>query len=486
MARWHSCNIVHLAPDASRLWQFDAKGGQFALGREHRTALDAPLPFRAVAKSWSSLWQPRLNIAWLPPEQVFLRVVELPASNLEETRAMVELQLEKLSPLPVTQIVWTFHVMPRRDAATAKPEAAPAEENKTEALQTVVVVIAERSAVEEFLGRLEARGFLADRLEAPMLDQLEVTLATEARAAGQDDTTADAWVFPVALAGQKAALVAWQCSGALRNLSYVTLPAAGGQAANLKAQLMQLAWAGELEGWMAASRIQWHVVGDPVGGAEWENYLREALGEPVTLVPPVPPVELAAHTARRAAADGALTATLLPEEFPARYHQQFVDRLWLRGLITTGVLYAVGVAIYFCATTVLGYRTRAVEQQVAALKGAYTTAMQLKARYDVLKERQDLKYAALDCWKIVAEQLPTGITLQRLSFSDGQTLFLSGTTTPDQINTLFDFNSAMQKAAINNQPMFDTKGGETVNPRLNNGTEYWNFSLKLLHTGESQ
>ena len=29
MARWNSCNILQTAPDANRLWQFDAKGGAF-------------------------------------------------------------------------------------------------------------------------------------------------------------------------------------------------------------------------------------------------------------------------------------------------------------------------------------------------------------------------------------------------------------------------------------------------------------------------
>jgi len=36
MARWHSCNILSVAPDAKRVWQFDAKGGGFALDREQR------------------------------------------------------------------------------------------------------------------------------------------------------------------------------------------------------------------------------------------------------------------------------------------------------------------------------------------------------------------------------------------------------------------------------------------------------------------
>jgi Tfp pilus assembly PilM family ATPase len=162
MARWHSCNILHAAPDANRLWQFDVRSG--ALSRESSSAPGQPLPGKLVAKSWTSLWQPKLNVAWLPPEKVFLRVVELPASSFGETLAMVELQLEKLSPIPVTQIVWTLQVL----------QQPPAEN-----LQTVVVVIVERKAVEEFLGKLEAQGFLADRLEAPMLDQLAATRASE-------------------------------------------------------------------------------------------------------------------------------------------------------------------------------------------------------------------------------------------------------------------------------------------------------------------
>ena len=104
---------------------------------------------------------------------------------------------------------------------------------------------------------------------------------------------------------------------------------------------------------------------------------------------------------------------------------------------------------------------------MAALSGSYTNAQQLKAQYDVLKERQELKYAALDCWKIVAEQLPPNITLQRFSFADGKKLSLSGTAASDQVNTLFDFNTAMQKVTANGRPMFNARGVEPVNPHPN-------------------
>jgi hypothetical protein len=452
--RWYSCNILHSAPDANRLWQFDAKSG--ALNREASSAPGQQLP-AAVSKSWTSLWQPRLNVAWLPPENIFLRVIELPKSSFGETLSMVELQLEKLSPVPVTQIVWTLEILPQ----------SPAEN-----LQTVIVVIVERNVVEEFLGKLETQGFLADRLEAPMLDQLAATDATED----------GAWVFPALLNGQNAALVAWWFGGALRNLSYIVLPAEGDRAKSLQAQLAQLAWAGELEGWLTA-QPKWHLVAAGGLAGEWETFLRTGLGEPVQVTPPVPVPELAAHTARRAVAAADSNAALMPAEFSARYREQFFDRLWLHGLFATGVLYAACVVIYFCATTVLGYQTNKVEQQVASLSGSYTNALELKASYMVLKERQDLKYAALDCWKLVADLLPPGITLQRFSFGDGHQLSLNGTVASDQITQITDFFDALRKAELNGQPMFNVEGGDQQPTYRQSGTQAsWNFSLELRHT----
>jgi hypothetical protein len=467
MARWNSCNLLNIAPDAKRLWQFDAKGGGFVLAREQRVPHTETLPSKGIAKSWSSLWQPKLNIAWLPPENVFLRVVELPAANAEETFSMVELQLEKLSPMPVTQVVWTMHVLGTHQSV-AKADGS------TESLQTVVVVIVARASVEEFLGRLEKENFLADRLEVPWLDQLEAV-------SPEGDS---AWVFPLTISGQNSALIGWWFGGVLRSLSFITLHAAGDRAAELKSQLTLLAMAGEMEGWLAASP-QWHLVADPVNAAEWENLLRTALGESVKISAPPAPAELAARTAKRAASAG--KSHLLPDEFTERYKVRFQDRLWLRGLMFAGVMYAVFLVLYFAAVSFRGYQTHNVEVQVAAIANDYTNAVQLKAQYAVLKERADLKYAALDCWQTVAQQLPQGITLGRFSFADGQRVSLSGNTTADQVNTLFDFDSALRKAQLNGQPMFDPQKGTHVNPRLQPpNNETWSMSTELLHTEADQ
>lgn len=306
-----------------------------------------------------------------------------------------------------------------------------------------------------------------------MLDQLEAISAT-----GDG-----AWIFPQSAGGQNAALVAWWCGGALRNLSFVTLPAAGDRAAELKDQLAHIMWSGELEGWLTA-QPKWHLVADPVNAAEWEKILRAGLNEPVEVLPAPSAVDLAARTAKRAAA--ASKANLLPAEYGERYHQQLVDRLWLHGLGYAGVLYAILLVVYFCAVTVLGYRTGKVEAQVAALSGSYTNSMQLAAQYQILTQREQLKYAALDCWKLVAEQLPQSIVLQRFSFSDGTTLALGGTTTADQVDTLFDFYTALQKTKVNGQFVFDQNAGDPVAPRQNGpNSESWSCSLQLAH-GEAE
>ena len=462
MARWNSCNLIQIAPDAKRLWQFDAKSGSYVLNREQRVAHAQPLPSAFGAKTWSSLWQPKLNIALLPPENVFLRVIELPASNAQETVSMVELQLEKLSPVPVAQVVWMMHMMGTH-TAPPKGDAPP------ESLQTVVVVIVPRAVVEAFLGKLEQEGFLADKLEAPMLDQLE---AISPKADG-------AWIIPVPMAGQHAALVGWWFGGVLRHLSFLSLPAAGDRAAELKNQLSLLVMAGEVEGWLTA-QPKWHVVADPANASEWEQLLRAAQDEPVAITPPLPPGELAGRTAKRSAA-GSLT-NLLPVDYTQRYKTQFHDRLWLHGLGYAGLIYVVFLAVYFSATTFLSYRTSQVEGQVAQISNDYTNTIQLRARYAVLKDRQDLKYAALNCMQAVAQALPAGLTIQRFSFQDGQKLSLNGSCPQDQISLITEkdqFYDGVRRAIDPDaKPLFMSEQDPPTFRAAGNNVN-WSFALVL-------
>ena len=452
----HSCNIFYPNADARHLWLFDARGGGFALNREHTPAAGASLP-AVVARSWSSLWQRKLNVAWLPPEQVFLRVAHLPASDFDETLSMVELQMEKLSPMPVAQVVWSLQVLPH-----AEPN-----------MQTVLVTIAARSAVEEFLGKLEGQGFIADRLELPMLDQLQATTVNED----------GAWIYPAGLGGHDTALVGWWSRGMLQNLALLTLPPAD-RPASLKEQLVQMAWAGEMEGWLS-SPPTWHLVADSVTAEEWEPVLRQGLDQPIQVQPALPAPELAALTARRSA-QAEPRSNLLPPEFAVRYHQQFVDRLWMRGLGVVIGLYLAGVGIYGVAVGVASVRTNSAEDEATQLEAKYNEAKQLRAKVGVLQERADLRYAALDCWLAVCQYLPEEAQLDALDFGNGRNLRLTGTAPPAQQQSLVTFARQLSEAK-------DQKGGDLfkkgagIDARTLPGSATLNWSLTLeLKRGELQ
>jgi hypothetical protein len=451
--RVHSCNVLEAGGETRRLWRFDAHSDGFVLSHEQALLEGQTLPSGLVGKDWRSLFQQKLNIAWLPPEQVFVRVAQLPKSDFNETVSMVELQLEKLSPMPVTQIVWSIQVLP----------------HTKDNLQTVIVMIVGRNVLEEFLGKLEGQGYIPDRLELPSLDQLQATVVRED----------GAWVYPEAAGGKNSALVAWWYGGVLQNVALVLLPAKG--SAGLGEDLMQMAWAGELEGWLT-SPPRWHLVAQDQAAAEWEPALREALEQPVEVSAPLAKAELAGLTARRAAHAEPL-ANLLPAEFATRYRQQFVDRLWMRGVGGVIGLYIVGVLIYWVALQVALFRTRGIENQVANLGQTYTNALQVRARYQILKDMDDLKYAGLDCWKAVADLIPAGVTLDTAVFSDGRKLTLGGTAGNDHGQELLDFDTALRRYSAPTQPgqpLFAADKGDPVTYTTMGANQVrWGLSLEL-------
>ena len=450
-----TCNVLEILPEARRVWQFEAKGGGFAFRHQDATAPDAKLPASMVGKDWRHLVRPRLNIAWLPADQAFLRVIQLPNSSFDETYSMVELQLEKLSPSPVAQIAWSLHILPH------------AQDN----MQTVIVMIVSRSVVEEFLGKLEGQGYLADRLDLPLLDQLQATPIV-------DD---GAWIYP-AEPGKGSALVAWWFGGVLQNLDLLQLAGAD-RVASVREQILQMTWAGELEGWILG-QPHWHLVADNATVAEWEPVLKQALEQPIEREHPMAVKDLAAMTAKRAAR-AHVQGNLLPPEYSERYRNQFIDRLWMGAVGGVIGIYLIFVVVYFIALYVLTMQKDSLDEHITGLGGSFTNALQMEARFNVLSERQELKFAALDCWSTVARLIPEGIIMDSLAFNDGKRLDLRGSASADKQKELLNFYSDMRKARVNNEPLFED-GGDGLNYGLAPGNTTmvnWRFGL-ILKRGE--
>jgi hypothetical protein len=455
MARWNICNVFSPAGDANYLWQFSSSHEGAQLKSEGSHLPTESLPGNLINKSWADLWQSRINIAWLPVDKVFFRVLQLPESEPAEMASMIELQLEKLSPLPPAQIVWSFTLLPQ----------------KTDNLRTAIVVIAARSFVEEFLGQLEGRGFLSDRLEVPFLDQLLSTRITED----------GVWIYPLGTEEKASCLVVWWYGGVLRNLSLAHLPASENRAQILREQLAQMTWAGELEGWLN-SPPRWHLVADAPTAALWEPILNPSLDQPFDTVAPVAGAELAGLTAQRAApADPRIN--LVPPEFLAHYKQEFVDRIWMRGLGALLVLYLAGLVIYFGSLEVYKFHYRKIDKEAKALEADYKKAEQLKAKVEVLQNQLNLQFAALDAWKAAAELLPDELTLESLGFEKGKTLRLFGSAPLDANTNITHYNKLLSEATVQGQPLFS----RVASPTMNRRQDLWSWSFVCdLKQGEKE
>jgi hypothetical protein len=245
----------------------------------------------------------------------------------------------------------------------------------------------------------------------------------------------------------------------------------------LQDQLTQMNWAGELEGWLTASP-KYHLVVDEEHAAAWKLLFPPAI--PLEVVPPVKDKDLAALTARRTVTGDSQT-NLLPPEYTARYKQRFVDRLWMRGVGAVIALYIFGVALYLGWAQFEKWRATSVQQNVAREGVDYTNTVQLKERVRVLQDQLDLQYAALDCYKAVADNLPAELTLDNLNFERGRTLRLFGTAASGDIDKLQQFNDSMRQVVAKGQPLFSTVAPPTFQRQPGAAADMmrWNFSAEL-------
>lgn len=469
MARWHSCNVLHFGPSNRQLWQFNAGGSKFNLLRQESKLPGEPLSEKLVAKDWATLFQPRLNVAWLPADKVFVRVAQLPKADAAETQSMVELQLEKLSPQPVAQIVWSYEVIPRVRQGRVGEELNP---HATGELQTVIVIMAARHHVEAYLGQLEGQGYLADRLELPLLDELRATKV-------KDD---GAWIFPNVGGHEAICMVAWWHDGVLQNLSLIHLPPDETRAAVLQEQLAQTVWAGEMEGWLT-SEPKFRLVADEVTAGAWIPLFD--LTQQIEVVPPLPPQELAALTARRVATNGAST-NLLPPDFAARYKQKFVDRIWMRALGAIVVLYMACALVYIGFVKYAAYRHGGIQGQIASIGPTYTNTVRLREELKVLQDTIELQYAALECYKSLAESLPTELTLNSMNFERGRKVTFFGTAGSEDRTKVLDFNSQLAGHTVKGQPFFAKVNPPNMNAQPGQTLLSWNFSCDLKRTDTAE
>ena len=426
--KWSSCNLLEPATEGSRLCQFSVSSKKVKLSGDQRVADLIELPAKAVGKDWRDLVSRKLNIATLPPEKVFLRVVELPECEPDELLPMVEFQIEDLSPLPMAQAVWSAEAVPGSTG--------------TEGNQTVLVMIAERGVVGDRLDELEAVNYLADRVEVPLLREL---VPGEPREDG-------AHIQLVQGADSVLVLVSWWFAGRLRDVNSFNLPDTAASRDELVEKINSVALAGEVAGWMP-DEPACHLAKRGDVAADWNTVLAKCFGR-IREVEPMSEVDLATAAAEFAARTTA--PGLMLEDYSARNRQRFQDGLWMEGIKGAVALMLVGLLGFFVYGNMLQSKLEEKNNLVTVQTNLFTKALLLKAKVQTLEKQKALKYAALAAWSHVSTNLPRELKFTQLTFSSDRTpegitsrkLRIVGTADAGKETFIDDYNLVLTRMEV--------------------------------------
>jgi hypothetical protein len=392
----NDCNVLDCSTGKQQFWRFAKGKNQMKLVHVRETEADEPIQAKHLERDASQMWRPHCqNDAWLPSEKVFFRVLQLPNCDPRELPPMVEMQLERISPIPLGSAVWTFEVVPVFRADRAQ--------------QTVVVMFAERAVVEKYVGELEKIGYRPDRLETPVLHQVMATPQGGERPDG-------AWIYPRFAEEQVICTVAWWDEGVLHNITQISLTTSE-HLNELTEHLTATTWAGEMEGWLTGA-TDWHLVVEKDVGEQWLPILNEWAGHGVQVLEPPDAGELAAVSAARALRP-IDRGNLLPPDLRARYRRDDVDRVLGNLFVWSLMIYIVCMAgyIFYWKPQVNGDLAEAKSANVK-IKKMEKDLKSLEVRHRLLKDQLELSAAALNVLKAVAEFMPEEVNLVILKFNE--------------------------------------------------------------------
>jgi len=434
-----ACNVVDCSSGKQQFWRFNKGKNQMKLVDVRETALDEPIQAKHLERDTSQMWNAHCqNDAWIPAQKVYFRVVQLPQCSEKELPGMVELQVDKISPLPLSQAVWTFELVP-----VYRPDRDQ---------QTVVVMIAEKSVVERYVGDLEKIGYRPDRLEPAILHQLMATPEGGSRPDG-------AWIYPSFGEEQIVCTVAWWDEGVLHNITQIAISSRE-HLNELTSHLTATTWAGEMEGWLTGD-TDWHLVAGNQLGEEWLDILNDWAGKGVQVEEPPETNAMAAAAAGRAVRS-LNQGNLLPPDRRAMYHRDDVDRVWGNILTWSVMFYVVLLSVYFVVKSQVAAKEEEAYQANRKARDMQKDYKEFGVKRRLLEEQLELRWTALSVFKAVSEHIPEDVTLDSIVFSEsrnnqGNNITLRGRVSQGDSKKLQDYSEALANVVVvekENQPLF--------------------------------
>jgi len=387
----------------------------------------------------------------LPSTKVLLRSVRLPAVPDDELAGMVQLQLDKFSPFPVENLVFSHEVL-RRD------------ENELR----VLIAAIERRAMESFTAEIEAAGLRPRRLDVcAMIRSRILKDAGEIPDEGRHPVVVITPEETEIIVFEDGAPVLFRALGGSMQGGDEELAAEVAREVEYSLMTMEL----ECGPALLKTVGLWY--------SSESAYLKDRIAEalPVSVesgaLDSLPPVSEGA--AARMFDAGAVN--LVPAVWrSAGMARQFKKRM----LTAAAVLLSVWVIMVGAGAGTMLYRRSGIDRLSSEAESLVAPAMQvrdLRRRVVLVKRYTDKRDSALEYLREISAILPEGIDLSSFSYRKGEGVKISGAA--NAVDLVYRF-----KNAIDGSEMF--KEAALTGPRKTpKGEEVFSIEI-MLREGESE
>lgn len=345
-------------------------------------------------------WRGRLTLG-LNAEDVLLRVLDVPTVDANELPPMVELQVDKLSPFPIENMVVGHEVLRRGESST------------------VVLAAAVRDTVVQRLGdALHSAGLYPQRVDVAAMAWWQLLLDAERiESGGRHAVFRFEAGAPEFLVYQDHVPIVFHSMGGMEDLQGASL--VGEMAREVTYALMSLEMEHGAQPLLSASA--W-CAGDWPGGLT--AALAEACGCEVRTFPLADMPPLSQGLARRFALRAGLN--LMPGPWVAqRAARRFRKRMVAAVAAVVGVWF-LGMGGLFGALYVEEHRLGILEASLAAWEQPALEVREMRRRVSTIRRYKDDSRSVLECLREISALQPPGIELTSFTYRKGESTRLVG------------------------------------------------------------
>lgn len=337
----------------------------------------------------------------MPTDQVLLRVLKLPSAEDEDIPGMVELQVDKLSPFPIENMVVSHELLKRTDTTS-----------------TVVVSACQVATVEEQGAFLSRAGIKANRVDVEIMGWWRSLLESgSVNDSGTQVIVLMTGAIPSMIFVDSAVPVAFRSLKGCEGLGDSEL------GEELAREIEYTLMSREVvEAELDAPVIAIWSQGQPA--AEFLEAVKKASGASVTGHDLASLISSSQGMALRASDEGRIDLTPMTWK-QEREAENFKRRMIVAGAAAAGAWLLLFVGAFGYLQYEIGKRSKLEYARQAILKPANEVRL-LRRRVYMVEAYLDHSQSALECLREVAMAQPPGIDLTMYKYTKGEAVIIGG------------------------------------------------------------